>query len=256
MTAPRHAPGAISRGRDPPRRRHVRPEARLPYPPARIGPRPGGRGQAAAVYGAKAAGRPQAGVIASAWWTARPQGWWDVADWLSELVDAPGERLDVEYKAWLDLTAPKHRADIARYIAELASPGGGHLVLGINDDLTSSCPASHGLDVDQGDVAAIARKYLEPPVDCDVRPTRFAAGVEHPDIAAPPHGPTPICAKANGPEIGGKVTGIVATACYLRKPGPESGQIATASEWRDVIRPRALLDRAAIEGRLVARTPS
>lgn len=168
-----------------------------------------------------------------------------MADELSELVDTPEERLEVEYKAWLDL-GPKHRADIARHIAAISNFGGGHIVFGINDDMTSCGAAPEGFVLTHDAVASISKKYLEPTVSCDVRIAKSSSGVEHPIILVPPHGPTPVCAKANGPEIGGKVKGIIAGTYYLRKTGPESAAIVTASEWPDVIRRCALYDRSAI----------
>ena len=168
-----------------------------------------------------------------------------MTDEISELVDAPEERLEVEYKAWMEFT-PKHRADIARHIAAIANFGGGHIVFGIQDDMTSCGVAPERFVLNHNVVASISKKYLEPSVPCDVRVVKSLSGVEHPIIYVPPHGPTPVCAKANGPEIDGKVRGIVAGTYYLRKTGPESAAIVTAAEWRDVIRRCALHDRAAI----------
>ena len=37
-----------------------------------------------------------------------------------ELVDAPNETLEVEYKSWLDLSENGARADLARHIAAIA----------------------------------------------------------------------------------------------------------------------------------------
>jgi predicted HTH transcriptional regulator len=59
---------------------------------------------------------------------------------LRDLVEAPRERLDAEYKAWLNLSDNESRAKIARHICALANFGGGYLVFGINDDMTPSGP--------------------------------------------------------------------------------------------------------------------
>ena len=40
---------------------------------------------------------------------------------LQELVDAPRERLDVEYKAWLDLTDRETSAKLAKHLCALAN---------------------------------------------------------------------------------------------------------------------------------------
>jgi len=44
---------------------------------------------------------------------------------LQELVDAPRERSDVEYKAWLDLTDRETSAKLAKHLCALATFGGG-----------------------------------------------------------------------------------------------------------------------------------
>jgi hypothetical protein len=174
-------------------------------------------------------------------------------DELSELVDSPAELLHVEYKAWLDLEDNKARADLARHIAAISNYGGGMIVFGIADDGTTCGPAPAGFNLDHDGVASIVKKYLDPTIHCDVRLTRSKQDVSHAVIVVPPHGATPICAKANGPlSSKGKVEGIVAGAYYLRKPGPESIQIATAADWRDIIRRCALHDRSAILAALTA----
>ena len=42
---------------------------------------------------------------------------------LQDLVDAPMERLDVEYKAWLDLDDREVQADLARHLCAIANHG-------------------------------------------------------------------------------------------------------------------------------------
>lgn len=165
---------------------------------------------------------------------------------LAELVDAPSERMEVEYKAWLDLADHKARANLARHIAGLANFGGGVIVLGIHDDGTSCGDAPTSFSIDHDLVAAITQKYLDPAVHCDVQWVSSQAGVNHPIIQVPPHGATPICSKANGPDEKGKPAGIVAATYYLRKLGPQTAPIVSPAEWRDVIRRCALHDRSAI----------
>ena len=165
---------------------------------------------------------------------------------LFELLNTPIERIDVEYKSWIDLNDRKIRADLARHISALSNIGGGYIIFGIDDSGKSCGPAPTTFKIDHDIVAAIAKKYLEPSLHCDVLIVKSLASVEYSIIRVPPHGATPICAKANGPEVNGKITGIVAGAYYLRKPGPESIQIVTAADWRDVIRRCALHDRTAI----------
>ncbi|WP_271612691.1 AlbA family DNA-binding domain-containing protein [Bradyrhizobium sp. CCBAU 21362] len=173
-------------------------------------------------------------------------------DELSELIDSPVERLHVEYKSWLDLAQPKTRADLARHIAAISNFGGGKIVFGIADDGQSCGPAPAGFELTHDTVVSITKRYLDPAVHCDVRWIQSKLGVDHPIVIVPSHGATPICAKANGPELKGKIEGIVAGAYYLRKPGPESAPIVTAADWRDIIRRCALHDRSTILAALSA----
>lgn len=165
------------------------------------------------------------------------------------LLDEPNETLAVEYKEWLNLAAVEVRAHLARHIAALANHGGGVIVFGITDKMqfagnnpypTPSC--------DRDLIASIVKKYLEPKFQCDVRQIVSSAGNTHPIVVVPPHGTTPICAKANGPLVGNKITGIVKGIHYVRKPGPASGQVETAAEWGPIIRRCAMHDPAAILG--------
>jgi hypothetical protein len=45
---------------------------------------------------------------------------------LEILLTAKSEALDVEYKAWMDTSAPEARAKLARHLAALSNNGGGY----------------------------------------------------------------------------------------------------------------------------------
>jgi Putative DNA-binding domain len=169
------------------------------------------------------------------------------SDTYKDLVDSPNETLSVEYKSWLDLDDPESRADLAKHIAALANHGGGMIVFGFNDDLTPSGdnPFDNAI-INRDTVSAIVKKYLEPTFQCDVEQVKSRAGKVHPVVVVPSHGSAPICAKAGGPEVGGKPKGIVIGNYYVRKPGPESERIMTSAEWVPVIRRCALHERAGL----------
>jgi hypothetical protein len=166
---------------------------------------------------------------------------------LQEVVDEPNETLENEYKSWLDLNQPEARASLARHIAALANHGGGRIIFGINDQMkyAGPCPNANSL-LDHDAVASVVKRYLEPPLQCDVFIVESATGNEHPVIVVPPHGAAPICAKADGPYVNGKNTGIAKGAYYIRKPGPESAQIENAREWSSLIRRCVMHERTAI----------
>lgn len=175
-------------------------------------------------------------------------------DELLELLDYPNETLGAEYKDWLELAGHENRANLARHMAALANHGGGYIVFGFaNSSMlpTGANPFDSG-QYDHDGIAAIARKYLEPAVHCDVRLATSSAGNKHVVVVVPSHGATPICAKQNGPMRGGKPRGIVAGVYYTRKTGPESAPILTAAEWYPIIRRCAMHERTAILGGLSA----
>ena len=145
------------------------------------------------------------------------------------------------------------RADTARHLAALANFGGGCLVFGFNDDMTSSganpfSKVVYGRDF----ITGIVKRYLEPTFQCDVFSVRSALNVDHAVVIVPPHGAVPICTKASGPEINGKPKGIVQGTYYVRKPGPESAPVLTAAEWAPIIRRCVLHERASVLGAIDA----
>lgn len=167
---------------------------------------------------------------------------------LQELVDVPDETLSAEYKSWLDLQGRlEDRANLARHIAAIANHGGGNIIFGFTDDLhyAGPNPFPH-VKITRDLISSVVKKYLEPTLQCSVRVVRSLAGNDHPVMVVPPHGPTPICAKASGPN--GK--GITQGTYYTRKIGPESAPILTYSEWIPIIRRCAMHARSELVGDL------
>ena len=80
---------------------------------------------------------------------------------LQDLVDAPRGRLEVEYKAWLNLEDREAQAGLAKHLCALANHGGGFLVLGIADDMTPAGPQPpEAGPYDQDKLSGIVRRYL------------------------------------------------------------------------------------------------
>lgn len=159
---------------------------------------------------------------------------------LREFVDYPREALDVEYKSVLDLDQGEIRADLARHLAALANYGGGIVVFGFNDDMTIHDGARQVIDQDT--VSGIVKRYLEPTFQCEVVTVVATSGSTHSVVLVPPHGMSPICARASGPNN----KGISQGTYYTRKPGPESAPVLTPSEWAPIIRRCAMHERASI----------
>lgn len=156
---------------------------------------------------------------------------------LLELVDTPRERLDVEYKAWLDLNDDETRAKLARHFCALSNYGGGYLVFGINDDMTSSgaCPSDAG-HYNQDTMSGIIKRFLRPAFQVVVHEVKSAlTGVTHPIVWVPSHETVPICSMRDGPQKRGKTTGIAKGSYYTRAPGPESEVITRPELWEPII---------------------
>ena len=82
---------------------------------------------------------------------------------LKDLVDAPRERLDVEYKAWLNLNDKESQARLAKHFCALANHGSGFVVFGIEDDMTpAGDPPAQAGPYDQERMSSIVKRYLTP----------------------------------------------------------------------------------------------
>ena len=164
---------------------------------------------------------------------------------VQDLIAVPRETLDVELKAWLDLTDRAVRANIARHLAALANHGGGYMVFGFNDDLSRDQNRPESLESYNRDLfAGIVSRYLTPTFHCDVTIVQDKGAEQFPVIRVPGHGQVPIAAKRSGPEDNrGKPQGLVAGTYYIRKPGPQSAPIISGEEWGPLIRRYVLNDR-------------
>lgn len=169
----------------------------------------------------------------------------DVTDDLSYLIDNPQETLGVELKAWLDLSNPVHRANIARHICAMANYGGGHIVFGFDDNLSPSEDAGVASTYNRDSISAIVKRYLTPPIQCAVHLIRNRSGADFAVIVVPGHGRMPVVAKADGPQDRGRPQGILQGVHYIRQQGPESAPI-TVNEWGPLIRRCLVYDRESL----------
>ena len=152
---------------------------------------------------------------------------------LQELVDVPRERLEVEYKAWLDLDDKEKRANLARHLCALANFGGGFVVLGINDDMSSAGTRPPGAGpFDRDTLSGIVERYLTPAFQVDVYEVESAVtGTVHPVVWVPSHEALPVCSARGGPQKHGKPVGIAQATYYTRTAGPKSVPISKPDLW-------------------------
>lgn len=164
---------------------------------------------------------------------------------LNDLVKFPQETLENEYKTWINLKDKVARAKVARHLAALANHGGGYLIFGFKDDLTSEKERPSSIDDYNRDTFTnIVKHYLQPVFQCEVEFVTNESGEEFPVVRVLGHGSVPIIAKADGPQNEKKKPqGIAMGKCYIRKPGPESAPIDSPQEWGALIRRCTLNDR-------------
>lgn len=160
------------------------------------------------------------------------------------------EDLDIEYKAWMDLSGAEARAKIAKHICALANYGGGWLIFGVNDDGSIDQHRPATLDAyGQDAINGIAARYLAPLVHCQVHHAVSPRTTgPHPVVRVPPHGAVPICAKASGPTVNGGSVGISKGTHYVRDAGPRSIPVNAPDLWRDLIHRCVINERESLLG--------
>jgi hypothetical protein len=161
---------------------------------------------------------------------------------LEGLVTYPKEDIATELKSWLSLEADattlkedagEARADLAQAIIAIANTGGGHVVLGFNDDGTPSEPRPATLDsYDQDAVNGIVKRYADPSFHCDVFFVKHPLkGLEYPVVVVPGNHRVPIRVKSDSP----KQKHLKVNTYLIRCPGPESRPVGSAGEWEELI---------------------
>ena len=118
---------------------------------------------------------------------------------LRPLVDHPMERLDAEYKGWLDLSENHGRATLAKAAIALANHGGGHIVIGLAEDsasFTSKAKPENCPEITQDAVNSAVRRYAEPAFQCAMRTVPHHSGIHHPVIVVPGNLTVPVMSRS------------------------------------------------------------
>lgn len=155
------------------------------------------------------------------------------------LLEQPAERLDAEYKTWLDLDQPRHQAILARAAIALANSGGGTIVLGFasgTHGLLSPCdqeaPADTRGTYTSERIQRCIAKYADPPFEVEVHYLQRAGNtVVHPIVEVPRSVAEPVVAARSDPDEASLKKGTL----YMRRSGPETSPPRTAYDWRTLI---------------------
>lgn len=149
------------------------------------------------------------------------------------LVDYPMERLDAEYKGWLDLRENHGRATLAKAASALANHGGGYIVIGLVEAGASFKSEAKPVDcpeITQDIVNSAVRRYAEPSFQCAMHTVpHYVTGVQHPVIVVPGTLTVPVMSRREQQGV------IQQNRCYIRKPEPISEEPTTQSEWRTLL---------------------
>lgn len=163
----------------------------------------------------------------------------DIAELTLRIEDTlrdPRESLDVELKGWLDVTAPEHKAVLAKAAIALANHGGGLIVIGKEQqgaevrEAPGRPPDLAAFNADA--INGVIARYAEPAFHCDVRISRDLAGNEFPIVVVPGGHRHPIRSTRDGPNQ----NHIRQNVYYVRRPGPQSDGPQTGGEWDSLLR--------------------
>lgn len=147
-------------------------------------------------------------------------------DDLTRIVLEPEETLEIELKAWLDLSANGHKAKLAKELIALANHGGGVVILGIDDATLTPIERPDGYSINADNINGIVARYADPVFHCGVKEVEG-----HPVISVPGGHAVPIRAKRDGPN--GEIQQHV---YYIRRAGPNSEAPQNGLEWDKLIR--------------------
>jgi hypothetical protein len=155
------------------------------------------------------------------------------AQQLQQLVETPSERLDVELKAWLDLSDNGPRGTLAKGLIALANHGGGVAIIGFDTDGNPAPNRPTTLAAySQDAINDVVDRFAEPGFHCTVhRVTRAVDGLQYPVILVPGGHKAPIRSKRGAPN-----NEILADRYYIRRPGPASEMPQGGHEWDELIR--------------------
>ena len=162
---------------------------------------------------------------------------------LAKLLVNPGEKMNAEYKSWLDLNTNESKATLAKAICALANFGGGHIIVGLRstDGGQTYVPSPNpewATQYTADGVNRISAAYLEPAVHCEVASLPYSGNTTIVSIISVPGGSVPIILKKGGPTSTGILQGV-----YTRRADLSSQPPQTADEWR------ALLNRCVLSNR-------
>jgi hypothetical protein len=156
------------------------------------------------------------------------------------------ERLDIDFKEWIDLEDKYTRADFAKDIASMANFGGGKLILGKSTNPYNSCPAKLENKYTQDGIMDAVRKYINPLPQCTVEKITLEINEIYYVISIAPHGKSPVFYTMNHPnqlDSEGR-PGVI----YTRKSGPQNAPVTNGDDFQEILNRCTMHNGAALIG--------
>ncbi|TPL27336.1 RNA-binding domain-containing protein [Mesorhizobium sp. B2-4-8] len=152
-----------------------------------------------------------------------------------QLFGQESESLSVEYKSWLELSANKGKAILAKAAIAIGNHGGGTIIFGMREGedgpIGSHSRPSEIARYTADAVNSAINRYADPQIHCDVLHLNHPeTGNEHCFVLVPGGHTVPIMS-VRGAEDGQ----LASQRTYIRKPGPKSEEPFTADEWRGLM---------------------
>lgn len=154
---------------------------------------------------------------------------------IQALIDRPGESLSVELKRWIDPASPEGKGKIVKTVLALRNYGGGHLVIGFDNDTlepdTNNVPQNVREDFHIDKIQASISKYASEPFEVSVEfPER--EGQLYPVIIVPRGVKTPVAVKSDlRSESGTSLLSI--NDVYIRSLRSNNTPSTTKATWKD-----------------------
>jgi len=168
----------------------------------------------------------------------------DAAAFRERLLSTPGERRDIDYKSSLPFAGDDaFTLKLIRHIQGMANAGGGWLVIGYSQDTgalipdpshsDATCSTYEPTQISQRvDSSVLRGQRVTLEVHYEPHPE---TGIRHPLIRVYGFERLPYVCRSfkAATDTGDQI--LRQGAVYLRRPGAETSEISTASDWEDVI---------------------
>ena len=157
------------------------------------------------------------------------------SDYLQDLVDRPTESLSIELKDWIDPNTPEGKDKIVRAAIAMRNHGGGHVLIGFNNDTYEPCidniPSNVRRLFHQDKIQRIVSKYSSEPFEVKVH-FRIRDGVEFPVIEIGSGVKTPVATRRPLPNNQGELL-FQTNKVFIRSLEANNTPSTTEATWKD-----------------------